>query len=410
MGDTVLVIGSGYQEFRQYVLRGLAERCEVLLLNGGPVDWQLPYVAAHVVADLDDADAVSAAAAALTAGRSVGGVVTWEERLLELSARVGAELGAPAIPPLAAAACRDKAVQRLAFAHDGVPSARYAPVSALEEARRAAREIGFPVVVKPLSRAASVGVRVAASARELDAAFASAVHAAAGSRDERVLVEEYLDGEEISVDCWVLDGKVVPYATALKRTGFAPYFEEVGHVAGDVLDDATAAAVHDVVVRANHALGVDRCVTHTELRLTSRGPRVVEVNGRLGGDLIPWLAQLACPGLSVGEIVGSVTLGRSPGSVWRPRQLVGIRFLYPPCDLVLEDVEVDRNLATEPWVHAVHMVRERGTVLRLPPREFLGRAGYAVVVGPDVPTVDKRLAAAASGAMVLGKPTPEVAG
>jgi hypothetical protein len=410
MGNTILIIGSGYQEFRQYVLEGVAARCDVLLLNGGHVDWQADYALDHRTADLTDPEAVRAAVAELTAGRTVDGVVTWEEKLLPISARIGTELGVPAIPEQAARACRDKALQRAAFARHAVPSAAHRLAGTVEEALRAAAEIGFPVVVKPRGQAASIGVRVAHTPEELTEALARAQQAEFGSvTDGQVLVEEYLEGEEISVDSWVLDGEVRPYAYARKRTGFPPFFEEVGHIAGPVLDPGAEARVRAVVARANRALGVDGCVTHTELRLTPEGPRVVEVNGRLGGDLIPYLAQLATPGLSVGEMIADVTRRVRPRPVAAPDRCAGIRFLYPAQDLLLTDLEVAAEIAEEPWLHSVRRVRGSGSLLRLPPREFLGRAGYGIVLAEDVATADARLAVVAAGTRVLGEPADEPA-
>lgn len=405
MRNTVLIIGSGYQEFRQYVLEGLAQHCDVLLLNRGAVDWQLPFVADHRVADLDDREAVRAAVGALVCGRAVAGVLTWEEKLVVLAAEVGAELGVPTMPVEAARACRDKAVQRTVFAARDVPSARFRLASTAQEALRAASEIGYPVVVKPRAQAASIGVQVVRSEAELHAAVQLAQDSEFSSVvDRQVLIEEFLVGEEISVDSWVLDGEVHPYVTALKRTGYPPFFEEVGHVAGRVLDAETEHAVRDVVVRANLALGVDRSVTHTELMLTADGPKVIEVNGRLGGELIPYLAELSAPGLSAGEIAASVACGTVPGSVRPTDQLIGIRFLYPPRDLVLEGISVGPELVGSPWLHTVRQVREPGAQLRLPPREFLGRAGFGIVVGDDVSTVDQRLTQVAAQVAVSGEP------
>src|SRR5439155_2829859 len=100
------------------------------------------------------------------------------------------------------------------------------------------------------------------------------------------LVEEYLTGPEISVDGAVRDGRFEPFFLAHKQIGPAPYMEEVGHAlnGADLLlrDDALLAMLRT----AHRALGVGTGVTHTEVKLTDRGPAIVEVNARLGGDLI----------------------------------------------------------------------------------------------------------------------------
>ncbi|WP_331719344.1 ATP-grasp domain-containing protein [Streptomyces sp. NBC_00158] len=407
MLDSVLVIGSGYLHFREYALRGLAEHHRVVLIGQRPLDWQLKYAAEYREADLQDEAAVFAAADELAAGNRIVGVVTWEEMLITRAAAVGARLGVPTMPVEAARACRDKAEQRRLFQEQGVPSARFHLAGSVAEAVSAAAAIGYPVVVKPRGRAASVAVQIVRSEAELRAAFDFArTSENAAIEDGLVLIEEFLVGPEISVDSWVLDGRVEPYAIALKRTGYAPFFEEVAHVVGTVLDPETEAAVREVVVRSNLALGIDRTVTHTELMLTADGPKVIEVNGRLGGELIPRLAELAVEGLSVGRLLGSVATGREPEPIPRPERLVGIRFLYPAEDLVFEDIEVPAALAGEPWVREVRRVSDPGTELRLPPRQFLGRAGYVIATGSGVEEIDARLLKLAEGTAVLGRPLP----
>jgi biotin carboxylase len=391
MTETVLLIGSGYRHFREYVLRGLAADFQVVMITGAAPDWQLPYLAQHRVVDLGDEQAVFAAAAALAEAHPLAGVLTWEDASVVRAAALAERCGTPSMPPHAARACRDKALQRELLAAARVPSARY--------------EIGLPVVLKPRGRAASTAVRIARSEAEIREAFALVRRAENPSiEDGRVLVEEFLDGPEISVDAWVLDGRVEPFAVAAKRTDYPPYFEEVAHVVGPVLAAPAENTVRDVVAAANRALGTDRTITHTELMLTAEGPKVVEVNGRLGGGLIPHLAELASPGLSVGRMLGAVATGREPAPAPAPERLFGIRFLYPEDDLEFDGLEVPAALAAEPWLHTVRRVSEPGTQLRLPPRQFLGRAGYVIATGENVAEVDSRLQKAAEAVVLRGVP------
>ena len=405
MKETVLVIGSGYRPFREYALRGLAEAFRLVLIGPAPLVWQLPYVVDHREADVTDAAALHAAAAALAADHPIKGVVTWEESLVTPTAEVAARLGVPATPVEAAQACRDKARQRERFQEAGVPSARFALTGSEAEALAAAESLGYPVVLKPRGRAASIGVRIVRSEAQLRETFAHVQEVENPSIDDGlVLIEEFLSGPEIAVDSWVLDGRVEPFSIAAKRTDFPPYFEEVAHVVGRVLDPATEARVREVVIAANRALGTDRTITHTELMLPAEGPKVVEVNGRLGGDLIPHLSELAVPGLSVGRVLGTVATGRVPEPVAAPERLVGIRFLYPAEDLAFTGLELPSALADEPWVHEVRTVTDVGTELRLPPRGFLGRAGYAIATGEDIAEIDARLLKFAEAAAVHGEP------
>lgn len=405
MIENILVIGSGDQHFREYALRGLARRYSVLLIAQSPLSWQSPYVSDYREVELQDQEAVLAAAKDLAADHRVAGVITWDEMQVRVAAEVAGEIGVPALPVEAALACRDKGVQRRRFAECDVPSAKFGLAGTLDAALDTARDIGYPVVVKPRGRAASIAVQLVGSEEELRRAFEFARGSENSSiEDGLVLIEEYLRGPEISVDCWVVDGRVETYAVALKRTDFPPFFEEVAHVVGDVLDEPTTTAVRDVVVRAHRALGIDRTVTHTELMLTADGPKVIEVNGRLGGELIPHLAELCSPGFSAGEMLGAVATGRVPETVSPPSRLVGIRFLYPAHSMVFQDLDHPAALADEPWVHEIRRVTEPGLSLHLPPKQFLGRAGFVIATGDTVAEVDERLLTLAEKVSTLGTP------
>ena len=155
--------------------------------------------------------------------------------------------------------------------------------------------IGFPLVAKPRSLASSEGVVKARSAAELDWAFGvsrSAGQAGMVSYPE-ILLEEYLAGPEISIDAAVTGGEYLPFIIARKQLGAEPYFDETGHTveATDPLFDD--ADLMQLLAKAHEVLGWTDGVTHTEVKFTPDGPVIIEVNGRLGGDLIPYLGLLA---------------------------------------------------------------------------------------------------------------------
>ena len=404
---SVLVIGSGYELFRRYLLAGVARRATVVLLDASPPGWQRPYLLDGRQVDLTDRPAVLAAAGDMVAAHGVDAVLTWDEKLVAVAAEVGAELGIATMPVHAARACRDKLLQREVLARAGVPSARSMLAGTPEQARTAAAELGYPVVVKPRAAAASVAVRVAADDDELSAAvdLVAELDAAIGADYESrpgVLVEELLRGREISVDAWVLDGEVGPLVVAHKRVGFPPYFVETGHVVGAPLEPTVLDAVLDVVTAANRALGVDRCITHTEVMLTDSGPRVVEVNGRIGGDLIPYVGELVTPGLSVGEVAATVAQGIRPEQQKAPDRVIGIHFVYPGHDMVFQTLSAPDALRGADWVVDIRQVSGPGTELRLPPRAFLDRAGYCLVGGEDLESVSRRLDEVAARVVAVG--------
>jgi carbamoylphosphate synthase large subunit len=391
--ETILLIASGDRLYREYVCAAVSKAYRLVLVQSQPATWQRPYVVDELVANLDDEAAVLTATLAYAEHHPLAGVLSYDETRVRLAASVAAHLGIAHMDGAAVARCRDKLATRRALDAAGVPSARAQHVATLAEAQAAAQRIGYPVVLKPRGLAGSVGVTLVHGRDELPAAFEVArgpslpgVEALAG-----VLVEEYLDGPEISVDCAVLDGDLQIAVVAKKRLGLAPFFEEVGHVVCSRPDASLPRErIREVVVAAHRALGVDRGFTHTELRLTATGPRVIEVNARLGGDLIPYVGWLAT-GIDAARASAQIAAGRRPRLGASRRGAAAIRFFYPKADLRVLERKLDPCWPVPEWLDRVCWEVSPGDVLRLPPDGFMSRLGFAVVTGESEVECEARL-------------------
>lgn len=382
----LVVVGCGNPPYREYALRSVAQRVPTALVERTGVDWQRRYVGDRFrVADTSDADDTTRAVAALLAGhRGPGAVLTWDETLLETTAEVARRLRLPHLGPEAARRCRDKLATRRLLAAAGVPSAAFRQVRSREEALAAADALGWPVVVKPRALAGSIGVTLAGDPGQLSRAYDQALAASfPGIRAPAgAIVEEYLSGPEISVDCAVSDGAVRIVNVAHKRLGFAPYFEEVGHLVAPWRHEPWADEVRSVVTDAHTALGIRTGLTHTELRRTPTGPRVVEVNGRLGGDFIPLLGTLAT-GVDPVAAAADLALGRPPRLVPVSDRCAEVRFVYPEHDGIVRSLDLTAAADAPGIVEAVPLAAP-GTELLLPPRGIVPRLAALVAVG-DTP-------------------------
>jgi biotin carboxylase len=136
--------------------------------------------------------------------------------------------------------------------------------------------------------------------------------------------------------------------------------------------------------------GVTHGVTHTEVRLTPAGPCIFEVNGRLGGGLIPYLGRLA-PGVDLTAAAVRLALGELPDL--RPcRDLcAAVRFRYPPSDARVTRIDVSPDAAQLDWLDRVVVLAGPGTQLRLPPRGLVSRYAAVVVTAGSEPECRSRL-------------------
>jgi glutathione synthase/RimK-type ligase-like ATP-grasp enzyme len=383
----LLLVGSGAQHFREYLLRSIAGRYRVHLLTSVEPTWEREHLAGHtVISSTLDRDVLVAAAAALHRDDPFDGVLCWDEARILATAEVAAALGLPGSPPDAVLRCRDKHLTRETLSAAGVAQPASVLVADVVEALRVADEIGYPVVLKPRALAASLGVVLVHHASELEALFAFARDTTvpeAPSYDLSVLVEEYADGPEISVDCAVFHGRVTPICLARKRIGYAPYFEEVGHeVRGDdpLLGDPELVGV---LQRAHEALGFTDGMTHTELRLTSDGAKLIEVNARIGGDLIPYLGHRAT-GVDPGLAAADIACGREP-ALEPSLSLCGVvAFSYVAEETAIETIGFETDALPDDVDLAVVLAEPGHTYAPPPAGTVWGRVAYVTAVGESV--------------------------
>lgn len=392
---TVLLVGSGHQRYREYLMASIAHEHDIWLLDVAEPRWQARHLVGFTVLDPFDERGLVAAARTVARTRSVAGVVCYDEALILPAAHVVEALGIPGAGVDAVRRCRDKLATRQALAAAGLPQPQSIAVTSRADAAAAARRVGYPVVLKPRGLGASQGVVVAADAGALDDAFAVATAAEYPGvpRYPTILVEEFVDGPEISIDGFVADGDYQILFVARKQLGLEPYFEEIGHIV-----DAADPLLHDpelerYLAAIHRALAIERGMTHTEIKLTSRGPRLIEVNGRLGGDLIPFIGREAT-GVDPGEVAAAIAVGGRPEVCPRRQRCVGIRFCYPPVDCRVLSVALPRTGA---GLVAAEALVEPGDAVRLPPNAYAQRIAYVICEGDDPPRCNARLDDAVRG-------------
>ncbi len=250
-----------------------------------------------------DTDAVLAVARS----RCIDGITTAAtDAPVRVLAAVGQELGLPAISVESSVLCTDKLEMVRRFAREGVPHPAFAVIDRDHPFVPNEQPLDFPFIVKPVDSSGSRGVTVVRSESELGEArdYARRV-----SRSDVLLAEELLVGREVSCELFH-DGRA-PHILAItdKQTSGAPHFVEVGHSQPSALGDEERRQIEDVALSAARALGVTWGPGHIEMMLTARGPVLIELGARLGGDfitshLVPISTGIDMVGLVVAQAVG----------------------------------------------------------------------------------------------------------
>lgn len=303
-GATVVVVGAGYPGKRRIYER-MAELGARLVVVDEPGHWSnqlvddgvaVEWVSVPITGDPHE-DAASVVSALSAAEIRPDGVLTFWEECPPIAARVAAELGLPGNPVEAADAARSKVRTREASERAGLPTPKAQRVQSVDQLYAAAADIGFPAVVKPEFGHSQVGcVRVDTFEslpeiywlvrNELGSTRVVNLH----SRTD-LLYEEYLDGVEFDVDLVFEDGECVFSSVSQQSPTREPSFQETGLYCPPDHDGRPVRRLVELSVQTVQAFGFVRGVLHVEGKCTSKGPRIVEVNARMGGGRIHQIVE-----------------------------------------------------------------------------------------------------------------------
>ena len=242
-------------------------------------------------------------------------------------AKVSEKLGLHSISYDTAFKATDKFEMIKAFKAHDVASPWFFTVDSLEELKALESQMSYPCIMKPTDNAGSHGVVLAHSFDEL---LQSYEYSRASARHGRVIIEEYLQGNEVSVEVMVVDGKVNVLQITDKLTTGAPHFVEMGHSQPSRHPLETQKAIKDLAAQACNAVGIDQGPAHVEMMVTERGPVMIELGARMGGDNITTALVPLSTGIDMVKATIDVALGNTPDIEPKCQCGSAIRYLEAP--------------------------------------------------------------------------------
>jgi biotin carboxylase len=377
-GPGLLVLGAGPA---QLGLLAAARRrgLYVIAADRDPAAPGFRYADRRAIVSAEDEQGIERLAAAERVAGIVAPGIDWP---IGIAARVAARLGLPhPISPEAALLATSKLRQRERFAEAGVPQPDYVACRGLAEARRAAEEVGFPCVVKAPDRQGQRGLSLVNAPDDLQHAVEDALDA---SRSAAVLVEELVDGREVTVNGFSLDGAFFALTVTDRHVADPPAFGvALAHTWPCALEPRQIAQVIDAARRAAAAVGVRNGPTYTQVLVPEEGPPVVgELAARLGGGHDAELCRAAV-GVDLNELTVAAALGEPVRrQQLAPRARAGgacIRFLVAPQG-ELHGVDGLEQAFGLDGVLGIRVYRRRGHVFG-PLRRGADRAGAILAVG-----------------------------
>jgi biotin carboxylase len=272
----------------------------------------------------------------------------------------------------------DKHEMIKAFKEYNVPSPWYYVVNSLYELKNLSNIISFPCIMKPTDNAGSHGVVKVDSFHEL---LASYEYSHGFSRHGDVIIEEFLEGPEVSVEVMVVDGQVHVLQITDKKTTGAPFFVELGHSQPSTLNKGVQAQIREVASSACKAIGIDNGPAHVEMKVTSHGPVMIELGARMGGDSITTHLVPLSTGIDMVKATIQVALGEKPEITPTLDCGSAIRFFNAPSGIIKSISGID-NARSIPGVEQITFTKEVGDI-SVPIQCSNDRIGFVISQSDD---------------------------
>lgn len=288
------------------------------------------------------------------------------------------ELNLSGISKEVAIKATNKHLMRLAFEEYGAPS----PISVLTDSSNHAWQIfqnilGSNAILKPSRNSGSRGIsRVdkSISKEEFDILYERAY---LESRDNSVLIEEYIEGPEFSAEIIVWDNNIYVLAVTDKKTTGAPYFVELGHNQPSIYPEDIVNVIKNTAIAGVKALGLNNCAAHAEIKLGNKHAYLMEVGARLGGDFISTELVHLSTGIDMVEAAVRVALGMEPNLIPKNERCgVCIRY-FTPDKCIVKSINNTELLSDSHIYKSEIYVKEGDEIKEV--KSSLDRSGHVIV-------------------------------
>lgn len=280
------------------------------------------------------------------------GIITVCDYYIELVKELSEILKIPCPFPKNVKNIRRKDKLREIINVSNLPNPKYKLASNLNEIKEFAKVNGFPFVLKPADLASSAFVRIIRNETDMEDAYLKLkdfpLNFRKQERDDIILLEEYMDGPEFSVESVSFNGDIKIIGITDKSLTGDPYFIENGHMFPADLSAENKNSIENFVLDVLKAVEFDNGLAHTEVKLTKNGPRIVEINPRNGGNYIVELVELVT-GVNLLENFIDIAIGRKPNTTILEKNIKSAAsiFIVPSEEGTIESIFGIENLKNE---------------------------------------------------------------
>ncbi len=329
---TILIIGGGLLQC-PIIETARSMRLKTLVADMNPTSPGFEFAHDKIIMSTKDIEGMVREAKKYADKEPIHAVITAGTDASMTVAAVANALGLPGIRFKDAEAASNKIKMRKRLKEFNVPIPQFAAVWNIQDARDALDFLSFPLVMKPADNMGARGVIKVNNREELQLAFK---HAKKYSPTGEMILEEYMEGPEVSVDALTWNGNFRITGLADRIIEREPFFIEVGHNMPSSLPDETKKEIERIMFLGMKALGITIGAGKGDIKVTPQGVKIGEIAARLSGGYMSAYTFPLSTGINLNRAAVLIALGEEPDDLEEKFNKVSIEraFLASPGKLV----------------------------------------------------------------------------
>ncbi len=244
-----------------------------------------------------------------------------------------------------------------------VPIPEYYAAKDYQEFKQAVDRLHGYCIIKPADNAGSRGVVLLDEKQQEEIDLEQIYeYSKSNSRNGVVMVEEFMAGPEVSVEAMTVEGETTIITITDKLITPPPYFVEIGHSEPSRLSQEIQEEIKKITFQAVRAIRLENGPSHTEVKITESGPKIVELAARLGGDFIT--SRLVPLSTGVDMVGNSVLLaaGEKPDLTIKYEKGSAIRFIQGR-EGIISKIHIDKKIYDLKGLEEVKLYKGEGDYL-----------------------------------------------
>jgi isopentenyl diphosphate isomerase/L-lactate dehydrogenase-like FMN-dependent dehydrogenase/biotin carboxylase len=384
MKKTIMVIGGG---LLQVPVIQAAQKMghQVIVTDYNPNAIGMKYADIPIVMSTRDIEGSVRAAKSQNEITPISAVLTVGTDASVTVAAVAGALNLPGIKYEDAVSATNKIKMRMRFKERAIPCPNFLPVWSLSDAKKACEILGFPIVIKPSDNMGARGVMRIDNKNQIADAFRFSKSA---SPSGEIIVEEYMEGPELSIDAVIYNGEITITGVADRIIEHPPYFIETGHNMPSNLDHKTQDEACEVMKKGIKALGITTGCAKGDIKITKDGPMIGELAARLSGGFMSAYTYPLSSGVDLMRAAVEVALGQEPGNLDPVMKLVSIERAIITRTGIVRKIEGLEEALKVPGIKEIFLnIKPGDKIVR--PRSNVEKSGNIIAVGDTLAEAEK---------------------